>query len=210
MEQLKLFASAILAGVCIGLGGAAFVAQSNRLLGACLFCIGLLTICQYGFALFTGRACYALQQDAAYALKLPLIWLGNLVGTGLTALLLSQTRVVIASRSAAQALVYAKSQDSLLSLFILGVFCNIFVFLAVEGYRSAPHVPGKYLAVFLGVIVFVLSGYEHSIADMFYFFMAGRMNGDALLRILVISAGNAAGGLCACNSFRLVQNRAKS
>ena len=44
-------------------------------------------------------------------------------------------------------------------------------------------------------MVFILSGYEHCVADMFYVSAAGCWSGDMLLRILVITAGNAVGGV---------------
>jgi len=43
-------------------------------------------------------------------------------------------------------------------------------------------------------MVFILSGYEHSIADMFYFTMGNAWGAKAFLYILVISAGNLVGG----------------
>lgn len=119
------------------------------------------------------------------------------MGTGLAAGLLGLTRVGPAARQAALVLVQGKNGDTLLSLFLLGFFCNIFVFLAVEGYRTFPLMLGKYLAIFVGITVFIMSGYEHSIADMFYYFMAGQMDQEALVRILVITAGNVCGGLTA-------------
>ena len=88
-----------------------------------------------------------------------------------------------------------KLNDSLLSLFFLGLLCNIFIYIAVEGYRNNPHELGKYLSLFFGVMVFILAGTEHCVADMFYFWMAGAWSGRAILCILVISLGNAAGGV---------------
>ena len=58
-----------------------------------------------------------------------------------------------------------------------------------------PHSLGKYLGLFLGVAVFVMVGFEHCVANMFYFSVAGVWNGQALLAILIMTVGNAAGGL---------------
>ena len=52
-----------------------------------------------------------------------------------------------------------------LGLFVLGILCNICIFIAVNGYANNPHQVGKYLALFLGVSVFILCGTEHSVAD---------------------------------------------
>ena len=88
----------------------------------------------------------------------------------------------------------SKLNDSLLSIFILSVFCNFLIFIAVDGFRNNPHEVGKYLALFFGVMVFILCGFEHCVANMFYISMAGAWSGRALLFLLVNTAGNAAGG----------------
>ncbi|WP_289050395.1 formate/nitrite transporter family protein [uncultured Acidaminococcus sp.] len=197
MKIFRGLLSAVAAGFCIGLGGAVFLLQTEKLVGALLFCVGLYTICEMQFQLFTGRVCYALEQPFWSWFRFPLIWVGNWVGTGLAAGLLGLTRVGPAARQAALVLVQGKNGDTLLSLFLLGFFCNIFVFIAVEGYRTFPLMLGKYLAIFVGITVFIMSGYEHSIADMFYYFMAGQMDQEALVRLLVITTGNVCGGLTA-------------
>ena len=197
MKILQGLLSAIAAGFCIGLGGAVFLLQSEKLVGALLFCVGLYTICEMQFHLFTGRVCYALEQPLWSWSRFPLIWIGNWLGAGLAASLLGLTRVGPAARQAALVLVAGKNGDTLLSLFILGFFCNIFVFIAVAGYKTFPLALGKYLAIFVGITVFIMSGYEHSVADMFYYFMAGQMDQEALVRLLVITGGNICGGLTA-------------
>ena len=194
MSRAKVFVSAILAGMSIGFGGAAFLSVESRVVGAALFTIGLFVVCTFGFHLFTGKVCYVFQNDRRFALDLPLIWLGNLAGTGVTALLYRLTRSGAISEKA-MALCRVKLDDGLLSLFVLGVLCNIFIYIAVEGYQRNPHELGKYLSLFFGVMVFILTGTEHCVADMFYFWTAGAWSGRAILCILVISLGNAVGGV---------------
>lgn len=194
MKAIKAFVSAILAGMSVGFGGIAFLSVDNKIVGAVLFTIGLFVICTFGLNLFTGKVCYIFENDRIYGLMLPVIWAGNLVGTGITALLVSLTRNAgIAEK--AMALCQVKLDDSLLSLFVLGVLCNIFIYIAVEGFKNNPHELGKYLSLFFGVMVFILSGTEHCIADMFYFWMAGAWSGRAILCILTITLGNAVGGV---------------
>ena len=85
--------------------------------------------------------------------------------------------------------------DSVVSIFILSVLCNILMFVAVDGYRNNPHEIGKYLGIFWGVIVFIVSGFEHCVANMFYFTLAGMWSGKAVLYLLVMTVGNACGGV---------------
>ena len=195
MNYGKTFIGAVLAGIAIGLGGLVFLSVDNKVIGSFLFTIGLFTVCTMGFNLFTGKVCYTFQNDTAYKIGLPVIWLGNLVGTGLTAGCAWMTRVAPAVSEKAMGLCQTKLGDSYASLFFLGILCNIFIYIGVEGYKSNPHEFGKYLALVFGVMVFILCGTEHCVADMFYFWMAGAWSGQAVVRLLVITLGNAVGGV---------------
>lgn len=89
-------------------------------MGAALFTVGLFSACTFGPALFTGRLCYVLEKGRAYAAGLPLIWLGNLAGTGIMAALAAFSRMGGIRERAAE-LCSVKMGDSLLSLFLLGL-----------------------------------------------------------------------------------------
>ena len=195
MERVKVFLSAVLAGVCIAIGGTAYLSLENKVTGALFFTVGLFTICVFGLHLFTGKVCYVFQNDVGYALDLILIWLGNLAGTFAAAWLEGQTRIGPALAEKAAGLCQTKLGDGLLSIFILAVFCNILIYIAVEGFLRAPHEMGRYIALFLGVAVFILCGFEHCVANMYYFSVAGAWSGRAFGHLLVMTAGNAVGGV---------------
>lgn len=205
MKALKVFLSGILAGFSIGLGGVAFLSLDNKVIGAAVFTVGLFTVCTMGFNLYTGKICYVFDNDAAYAKSLPLMWLGNLCGAGLTAFFVALTRNAGISEKAA-ALCQTKLDDSLVSLFFLGLLCDIFIYIAVEGYKNNPHEVGKYLSLFFGVMGFILCGTEHCVADMFYFWMAGAWSAQAVLRILVITLGNSVGGVLLPLARKIMNN----
>ena len=195
MSKLKVLISSIMAGCCIGFGGIIYLMSPTKALGAMCFGIGLLTIYSYGLYLYTGKVCYVFRNDVKYALQIPVIWFGNLIGTGIIALIILATRHGAAISEAAQALCATKMSDTYLSLFLLGAFCNIMIYISVEGYNKIPYEVGKYISLFLGVMVFILSGFEHSIADMFYFWAAGNWSVDSVIRLLIITMGNAVGGI---------------
>ena len=206
MKFSKLLVASIAAGLCIGLGGAVFLAVDNKIVGSLLFVLGLFTICTRGFSLFTGKVGYALGQPPAYWMELAVIWIGNLIGTNLVAYALRATRVCAAFAAKAEGICAIKAEDSLLSLFLLGIFCNILMFIAVDGFRNNPHEVGKYIGLFLGVSVFILAGFEHCIADMFYFGMANAWSADIVIRLLVITAGNLVGDLAFPVLEKLLKN----
>lgn len=187
--------SSIMAGLCIGIGGACFLAIDNKNIGALFFTIGLFTICTRGYALFTGRVGYALDNDTKTNLNLVLIWIGNLIGTNLVAIALRFTRVSDSFISKSNAISEIKQADGMVSLFILGIFCNMLMYIAVDGFKKNEHHVGKYIGLFLCVAGFILCGFEHCIADMFYFGMAWCWDLDIIIRLLVITLGNVAGGL---------------
>lgn len=193
MKKIKVSVSAVLAGMCIAFGGTVFLSVENRVAGSALFTLGLFVVCTQGFNLFTGKACYVFDNNAEYAVELLFIWVGNLIGTGLVAGGIRLTRIVGIAQRAAE-LCAVKTGDSLLSLFILGIICNIFIYIAVEGYKNNPHEIGKYLALVFGVMGFILCGSEHCVADMFYFWLGG-WSIKSVIALLVITAGNMCGSV---------------
>ena len=194
MKRVSEFLDAVLAGICIAIGGTVFLSCDNKVAGALFFCLGLFTICTFGFHLYTGKVGYVFEQPPAYLGFVALVWLGNLVGTGLVGYAIRITRVAgIAEK--AMALSQAKLDDNLLSIFVLSIFCNILMFIAVDGYKNNPHEVGKYIGIFMGVTVFILCGFEHCVANMFYFSVANVWSGKAFLYMLVMTLGNACGGV---------------
>lgn len=195
MKAVRTFAYGVMAGFFVSIGGTAFLSIENRVVAALFFTTGLFAISNYGFNLFTGKVCYLLDNGPGYLWDLALIWLGNLGGTLIATALLGLTRVHPALAETAAPLVAAKLGDGLLSVFVLSVFCNVLIFIAVDGYRIIPDALGKYLALFLGVAVFAISGFEHCVANMYFISLTGSWSADAVLFIIVNAVGNSLGGL---------------
>lgn len=194
MKQAASFLNSVLGGVCIGIGGVVFLSCDDRVVGAALFCLGLFAICTFGFNLFTGKVGYIFDNPPAYSGFVLSVWLGNLVGTGLVGYAVRATRIAgIADKAAT--LCQTKLNDSLPSIFILAFFCGVLMFVAVDGFKNNPHQLGKYLGIFLGVMVFILCGFEHCVANMFYFSAANLWSGKTVLYLLVMSLGNSCGGV---------------
>lgn len=194
MKRVSEFLDAVLAGICIGIGGTVFLSCGDKVVGAIFFCLGLFAICTFGFNLYTGKVGYIFEQPPAYLGFVALVWLGNLVGTGLVGYAIRITRVAGIVEKA-MTLSQAKLGDNLLSIFILSIFCNILMFIAVDGYKNNPHEVAKYIGIFMGVTVFILCGFEHCVANMFYFSVANVWSGKAFLYMLVMTLGNACGGV---------------
>lgn len=191
---LKDFILAILAGFTIGLGGLAFLSCDNKIVGSLFFTVGLFIVLAFDFNLFTGKICFSLENKPSYIGRLAVVWCGNFAGATGIGYLLSATKLINIQSKCIE-IANAKLGDSFLSLFLLGILCNILIFIAVYGFKKFKEPWLRCLALFFGVSVFVLCGFEHCVADIFYFSFANVWSWDAFLRILTITAGNIVGGL---------------
>ena len=194
MEALSDALLGFLAGFVITLGATAYLSLESTMAGALMFTVGLFAICSFGWNLFTGKVCYSFGKGPRYIGFLAVVWISNFAGAAAGGALIRLTRLegVVAR---AQAVAATKLDDGLLSVFVLAIFCNVLIYIAVEGYRSIENSLGRYLAVFFGVTVFVVCGFEHCVANMYYFTAAGAWSGEAIVFILVNTLGNALGGL---------------
>ncbi|MCI7766772.1 MAG: formate/nitrite transporter family protein [Oscillospiraceae bacterium] len=191
---IDIFLRAVLTGFAIGIGGAVFLSCDSKYLGSFLFGTGLFVILSFGFNLFTGKVGYAVENKPSYIIDLIIIWLGNLVGTAAMGGMLLCTRIAGIGEKAAQ-ICEVKFNDNLLSIFILAFFCGMLMFIAADGYKKISNPVGQMLAVFLPVMAFILSGYEHCIANMFYFTVARVWSLNTVIYLLVMTLGNAVGGI---------------
>ena len=180
-------------GLAISIGGTVYLSVENPVVGSVLFAVGLYAVVLNGLYLYTGKIGYLVEQKEKkpYLILLLTTWIGNLVGTALGAGLLSQTRIGGNIRERAAGLCQTKLSDSLASILILAFFCGILMYVAVEGFRSG----GNPLIVIFSVSVFILCGFEHCIANMFYFSLAGVWSLQTVGYLLVMTLGNSLGGM---------------
>ncbi len=186
----------VLAGILISLGGTAFLACYSpdvfymRAVGALLFSLALVCICMRGYALYTGKIGLLFELHTRDDISLLLLCLlGNAIGTVVCGFLIG--RMMPALKETALALCTAKLGQGAGFGLLRGVFCGILVYLAVDIWRNHKSLAG----ILLCIPAFILSGFEHSIADMFYFAAANIVSGEAFLYLIAIVAGNSLGGL---------------
>ena len=194
-SYLSTLILSILAGMSIGIGGCLFLAIENKVVGSLFFTLGLFTICTRGFYLFTGKVGYVFDNPPSYIIDLVIIWVGNLIGTNIDSFLISLTRIGAAFTEKAAGISETKLNDGLLSVFVLGIFCKILMYIAVDGFKKNPHDFGKYVGLFLCVAGFILAGFEHCVANMFYFGMAGAWSVHSFIWLIVMTLGNVVGGI---------------
>lgn len=185
-NYVSIFLKAILAGLCIGIGGIVYLSCTSKIAGAILFAIGLLTILLFKLKLFTGACGYFIESTKKldYFLELVIIWIGNFLGTFIIAKAITFTRLTFNLD-----FVSVKIEDTLISLFILGIGCGFLMYVGVDTFNHTTIGP---LMPVMCVAVFILAGFEHCIADMFYFSLYG-ISTDILIRLLIITSGNIIG-----------------
>ena len=188
--MLSKFMSGISAGILITIGGTVFLSCENRYVGAVLFSVALLCICYKGYSLFTGKIGFIPENNSKPAHSV--LWLGllgNLVATIIGGMLI---RYAITSvGNTAEQICFSKLELTIPEIFIRAIFCGILMYLAVSIFRDKQSITG----IIFCIPVFILSGFEHSIADMFYFSAAGILNLEAFVFIIIVLVGNAVGGM---------------
>lgn len=182
----KLLIKAIFAGMMIAFGAAGSQVASHtvsgvglaRLVAGIVFPMGLMMVVLTGAELFTGDCLMgmaAVRKDIKWLQMLRIMaiaYIGNFIGAliivGLVSLSgqLNYSDGMLAAYTIKTAI--AKSSMSFTAAFASGILCNILVCAAVFLALSAKEVTGKLLACFFIIMLFVVSGYEHCVANMFY------------------------------------------
>ena len=190
ISALKMVVLGIFAGMFIGFAGiASNVAGTtvvnpsiSRLVSACVFPAGLAMVLVAGSELFTGNNLIiiaVLEKKVKMREMLKnwfFVFLGNFIGTTMVAGMVVYGGTpelfdgALAEKMVASAL--SRVDQTFLEAFIRGVLCNILVCIAVWAAFAAKTVSGKILMSFWPIMLFVLCGFEHSIADI-YFGVAG-------------------------------------
>ena len=185
MDQhyLKCLVRAILAGMMIGIGGCVYLGCEVKWVGAILFAVGLFTIFSFRLDLYTGKVGYIFDNDRSYVPYLLVVILGNFIGCLILGLMMPL--------DAAVNLANAKLDNyEFLPVLFKGVLCGMLMFIAADCYKNTK----SFIATFVCVPVFILAGFEHSIADMFYFCSAGAFSVESLVFIITVLIGKAIGG----------------
>lgn len=186
MSVGKILLLGMIAGAFIALGAssssAAVYGITNtglaKTLAGCIFPIGLILIVLIGGELFTGDCLmfFGVMDKRFSMLKvikvLVFVFISNLIGSLIIVVLVNQCgQLDYGNGALAVATIktaYNKLNLSFLKAFCSGIMCNILVCLAVLLAGTAKDVIGKLFAIFFPILAFVIGGYEHCVANMYY------------------------------------------
>ena len=207
MNKIKKFFPQIFGGIASGLlvaiGGTVLLSVDNRYAGAVLFTVALLSICVLDLYLFTGRIGFVAESfNRQMPAQLVVGLLGNFVGATLTGWIVRYMKPDLIEK--VQASCQTRLANGVLRAFLLGCFCGVLMYVAVKIYKC-----GSILGVIFCIPVFILAGFEHSIADMFYFALAGMMDLAYLGFIIAVVLGNSVGAMVIAALWRLKNVSAK-
>lgn len=188
---------AILAGIVVGIASTINLAQTfagQKELGAFLFSCGLLLVCVKPVKLYTGKVGYAFDNKPIFIVDLLVMILGNAIGAALIA---SIVRLANVTPAIEMSYLFAeqKLEKEWYEFLGLSIMCGVMMYLAVEGYKKVPNDFAKVILVILCAMIFLLAGFEHSIADIYYFMLSGTFELKALLYIFIAIIGNAIGSI---------------
>ena len=213
-KELKILILGILAGLSIGFGSAAYTAcvyYGSSILGSILFSCGLLLVCIFGFKLYTGQIGKIFENKPLFVLDLFVMFVGNFIGAAGAGLLAS----LIVPNSDYQTIINEISESKLclvndigsewFKILIGGIFCGMLVYFGVEVFKKAEHGVTKVFGLILCVAVFVVCGFPHCIANMYYLgnsLYLFKYPLESFLSILICTIGNSIGAifirLCGC------------
>lgn len=189
LTSIQTILLGILAGAFIALGGFCSAVASHsisnfslaKFMAGAVFPVGLMLVIICGAELFTGN-CLMITAFLDKKIKFKdmlknwiLVYISNFIGALIIVLLLyySGSIGLNSGKLAGVAIktAYAKSTLTALKAFCSGILCNIIVCLAVWGSYAAKDVAGKVAIIWFPIMAFVVAGFEHSVANMYFLFM---------------------------------------
>lgn len=207
MDALKNLIKSILAGIMVSFGGfislRTNIISGSNVLGAFLFTFGLIVICNFDYNLFTGKICYILDNNGKSIqnrlMNIIIVLFGNMIGALLFSFILKNiipnNQINNNLLNSLQETVNNKINYEWYQMIGLGFFCGILINIAVEGFKKIDNPFGKYVVLILSVVGFILCGFEHSIANMFYYFFTDNYSITSICSLLLCVIGNTIGGL---------------
>ena len=214
------FVKGILAGLAIGVGGFLYILMTTlvagelgKVLGSIFFAVGLFTVCSLSLSLYTGKIglVYEGKQEKQFYLSLPVMLLGNAIGAfGLGALcylIFKNTDLFNTAVGACASRLSFNSFNDYLACIVKSLLCGVCVYLAVKCFSyKRISVLGTGLLVFF-VFVFVYSGFQHCIANMFYFAFGNAWSWYILVNLLFCILFNSIGSLFGVLLVKAVTNK---
>lgn len=182
-----MFLYSILGGFLIGIGGIAYLTIGGPL-GAFCFSIGLISILTFTCNLFTGKAGLLATKDINVK-QLMSVWIGNFIGCLTASGFAWQIPTWPQISEKATTIINTRASNSFFTNFLLGILCGLLMYIAVTGFKKT----GNYLFAIAPVAIFILCGFNHCVADMFYTCCAVITSWSDVAHLIPTTLGNIVG-----------------
>ena len=206
-KHLKTLWLGILAGAAIGVGSFLFLLlnyllcknpkDAGNMFASMVFSVGLLTVCIFGLNLYTGKIGVFLddrEKIKENSINLPIILLGNAIGA--FALGIICHFIFMGWEGFSNSVVgVALGKLNYDRVILQGFLCGALVYIAVYLFKNLENWAMKIIGLVCAVTIFVYCGFQHCIANMFYFGMAFEWKLDMLWNLLLVILTNSIGAL---------------
>ena len=184
-EVFRLITKSILAGVLIALAGMVYLNCSDKVVGSFLFSFGLCLVIILEANLYTGKVGYIKSVDDLTDVML--MFGINILSAYLVGLLSGMGPM----HDSAVAIVTTKLETEWWITLLKSIGCGICIYGSVEGYKKTK----SFIPVVLGVMCFILAGFNHVVADAFYIGVVRFGSVEVLQYLLLVAVGNAIGSI---------------
>ena len=204
IELLVFSIMAIFSGLTIGIGGAAsqlaisLFENAGKLIGACLFSLGIFAIVTFEMRLFTGMVADIPTMGIKNTWKLLICFLGNTIGVVIMAGILYFSPIADKIIPVAQNLISAKLyvENWAIKVLCSAIPCGALITFSVWSVKYAPKKGlSPTVGVLFPIIVFAFCGFDHSVANMLYLCFLGEFSWRVLGYICLGILGNIIGGV---------------
>ena len=217
-RRLNVLLYAILAGAAIAFGGILFILTKAyipknaiidpALVGALLFPVGLLLVCYFKLNLYTGKIGMAFRNKKLDKKGLNVwewlvnILIGNAIGAIFIGVIVYLITLAIPGTDFSSAVqIVGKSRImhfnfvEIFNMSYKSILCGALVYIAIFLFNRLPNQFGKVVGIIVPISFFVLAGFQHCVANMFYIAASGVWGPESLVGLLICILGNSIGAL---------------
>ena len=196
---MKSLFGGFLAGLCIAIGCNVYLNNAIPLIGAVFFSVALLSICLLHLSLYTGKIGFlAANHSRKDIFDIIFCLIGNIIGTSLIALIPFEVHNENLLKLCNQ-----KVEQELYMVLINAFLCGVLMYIAVYIYKEKKTIAG----ILFCVPTFIICGFEHVIADIYYFVAAKSINKDTLIFLSLVLIGNTLGSLAFASIHNFISDK---
>jgi formate/nitrite transporter FocA (FNT family) len=188
--------------------------ELGKVLGSLLFAVGLFLVCTFYLYLYTGKIglIYEGKQEKYYYISLPIMLVANAIGAFALgylcfAIFRNNTTIMEVVNNTCSIRTSLNNFDSYLSTIIKSILCGLCVYIAVKCFSLNRLKPIGISLLVLFIFIFVYCGFQHCIANMFYFGFGNHINGNMFINLALVIVANSIGPIVGVGMSKLFEKK---